>query len=232
MALALAVLLGARHATDPDHLTAVSTLILSDDPRGGRRAAWLGLFWGLGHAVTLFLFGLPVVLIGRGLPESLQRAAEFAVGLLITGLAVRLLVRWRRGYFHAHPHDHGAVHHTHPHVHEHATGSVHPHAHQHAHEESMGRTPLAAFAIGLVHGAGGSAGAGVLLVATMATRGQAVWALLLFSLAAAMSMAVVSSAVGYALVRGAVAPRLARFVPVLGCLSLIFGIWYAIGAIG
>ena len=73
---AVAVLLGLRHATDPDHLTAVSTLVMSDRRSGTRRAASLGAAWGLGHATTLFLFGLPVVLFRSALPEAVQSAAE------------------------------------------------------------------------------------------------------------------------------------------------------------
>jgi high-affinity nickel permease len=72
MALLVAVLLGLRHATDPDHLTAVSTLLLGENRRSWRRAAGLGLAWGMGHATTLFLFGLPLVLFGRLLPPLIQ----------------------------------------------------------------------------------------------------------------------------------------------------------------
>ena len=96
LALAIALLLGLRHATDPDHLTAVSTLVLSDERAAGR-AGLLGLFWGLGHATTLFLFGLPLVLFQGALPDQIHRAAEVAIGVLIAVLAVRLLLRWRRG---------------------------------------------------------------------------------------------------------------------------------------
>src|SRR3954447_4620288 len=103
---AIAVLLGLRHATDPDHLTAVTTLIAG----GGhhhRKARSLGFIWGLGHATTLFVFGLPIVLAKSYLPEAVQQAAEAAVGLLIVGLAIRLLVRWREGRFHGHDHSRG-----------------------------------------------------------------------------------------------------------------------------
>lgn len=71
--LVVAILLGLRHATDPDHLTAVSTLVLSDARRATRRATMLGLGWGLGHATTLVAFGLPVVLYGRHLPAVVPR---------------------------------------------------------------------------------------------------------------------------------------------------------------
>ena len=85
--LLVAVLLGLRHATDPDHLTAVSTLIVADRRHGTARARRLGLAWGAGHATTLFAFGMPIVLVGAYLPDSLQRAAEVAIGLIIAALA-------------------------------------------------------------------------------------------------------------------------------------------------
>ncbi|MBA2305504.1 MAG: hypothetical protein H0W08_23120 [Acidobacteria bacterium] len=231
LGLVVALLLGARHATDPDHLTAVSALILSDDRSGGRRAAVLGLFWGLGHATTLFLFGVPIVMFGAHLPEAVGRAAEFSVGAVTVFLAVRLLLRWRRGYFHSHLHRHGEVRHTHPHVHEHAPAASHPAAHPHRHAEGLGRSPATAFGIGLMHGMGGSAAVGVLLVASVADRVGAVAGLLLFAAATALSMAVVSAALGYGLVRGPVAPRLERLVPAFGGASLLFGVWYALSAL-
>ena len=94
--LAVAVLLGLRHATDPDHLAAVSTLVAGGRERATRRAGELGLAWGAGHAVTLFAFGLPIVLFRAFLPERLQQGAETVIGLVIVALAVWLLVRWRR----------------------------------------------------------------------------------------------------------------------------------------
>src|SRR4029453_4967790 len=102
--IAVAILLGLRHATDPDHLTAVSTLIVSDEERGTRRAGLMGFSGGLGHATTLFPFGLPIVLFRSYLPEWLQRGAEVAIGLVIMALALRLLGRWAAGAFPAHAH--------------------------------------------------------------------------------------------------------------------------------
>src|SRR5262249_36224882 len=125
--VAVSMLLGLRHASDPDHLAAVTTLIASSRERAGRRAARLGLSWGLGHATSLFAFGLPVVLYSAYLPKALQSAAETSVGLLIIGLAVVLLVRWRRGVF--------------------AVGRTHTHV--------PTRSARGAFGIGLVYGVGG-----------------------------------------------------------------------------
>lgn len=235
LALVVAILLGLRHATDPDHLTAVATLVVSDEERGSRRAGALGVAWGLGHATTLFLFGLPVVLFRSALPEWVLRAAEVAIGVVIAALAIRLLVRWRRGYLHLHPHRHGALEHAHPHVHEgeeeHAAGGGAAHAHEHRHGEALGRTPAAAFGIGLVHGVGGSAGVGILLVSAISGRVAGAAALALFAGAAALSMGLVSATFAQALARGPLAARLEAAIPVFGLVSLLFGCWYALGAV-
>src|ERR687897_854331 len=101
--LLVGLALGLRHASDPDHLAAVTTLIASEkDGRGMRKAGGMGLFWGIGHGTSLVLIGLPLVLLGSYLPGPVQQAAEALIGVIIIILAARLLVRWRRGHFHAH----------------------------------------------------------------------------------------------------------------------------------
>ena len=212
--VAVAILLGLRHATDPDHLAAVTTLIASTERRA-RDAARLGLAWGAGHALTLFALGVPIVLYRAYLPETVQRGAETAIGFLIAGLAVWLLVRWRRGAFHAHAHVHGDRSHAHLHSH-----SATPHEH------ARGRTPLGAFAVGLLHGIGGSAGVGILLVGTIDGTVLPIGALGLLAAFTAVSMTLLTTGFGLALA-GRSAGRLA---PALGAASLAFGLWYALGA--
>jgi high-affinity nickel permease len=230
LALAVATLLGLRHATDPDHLTAVSTLVMSDKHSTWRRASSLGLAWGLGHATTLIALGLPVVLFERELPGAVGRIAEIAVGLLIVALAARLLVRWRRGYIHVHAHSHGPVRHAHPHVHDHRDAHA-DEPHEHRHVEALGRSPLAAYGIGLVHGVGGSAAASVLVIASVTKPAEAAVALLLFAFATAVSMALCSAAFGLMLTREPVARRLETLTPALGALGLTLGVWYVLGAL-
>ena len=225
--LVVALVLGLRHATDPDHLTAVSTLIASEQDDGVRRAARLGLAWGGGHATTLVVFGLPVVLFGSALPDGVQRACEMAVGVTIIALALRLLVRWRNGRFHAHAHRHGSIEHRHLHGH---AGPTHDHVHAPA--AQLGRSGLQAYGIGLVHGAGGSAGVAVLLIAGAPGHGEAIAALLIFALATAASMTMLSLFTGWALTRGAVVQRALAVTPALGVFSLTFGAWYLLGAAG
>jgi High-affinity nickel-transport protein len=196
----VAILLGLRHATDPDHLTAVSTLVAGDraDTRGAGR---LGLAWGLGHATTLFAFGLPIVLYRSYLPETLQTAAETLIGLVIVALAARLLLRWRESRRGADRHLHAA------------------------------RSPLQAYGIGLVHGIGGSAGVGVLLLASIPDHVEAVAALGLFAAFTAVSMSLASTSFGWVLSRGAVQRSFVSVAPALGALSLAFGVWYSLGAV-
>jgi hypothetical protein len=230
--LLLALLLGLRHATDPDHLTAVSTLLLNGEGNRPRRAALLGWTWGLGHATTLCALGVPFVLFDLQLTAPVQRAAEALIGVLIALLAGRLLLRWRRGYFHMHAHQHGAVAHIHPHAHEHSGGpGAHPVAHSHSHAENLGRSPMASFGVGLLHGVGGSAGAGMLLMASASTRTQGAVGLLVFATATASSMVVLSLVFAHAVGRKAIRHRLAELVPVFATAGLIFGVWYSVGAL-
>jgi hypothetical protein len=192
--LLVAVLLGLRHATDPDHIAAVTTLMASGREHARRRAAALGVWWGLGHALTLVLFGVPILLFEAYLPDVVQRGAETAVAALIVYLAVRLLVR-------------------------------HRHRHAHGHEV---RRPLAAFGIGLVHGMGGSAGVGVLLLAAIPSTALAVSALVVLALFTAVSMTIVTTGFGATL--GSRQSAAVAAAPVLGLASLAFGLWYAAAA--
>jgi hypothetical protein len=218
----VAVVLGFRHATDPDHLAAVSTLIAGTRERATSAAARLGLAWGIGHATSLFAFGLPIVLFKSYLPEPVQQGAETMVGLVIVALAVWLLIRWRRGLFHLHLHAHEGALHAHGHVHD---GDAHPH------RAARARSPFQAFGIGLVHGMGGSAGVGVLLLASIHEHATAVAALGLFALCTALSMAALSTGLGFTLDRGPVRNLFPRLAPALGLMSLSFGVWYALGAL-
>lgn len=224
LVIGVAILLGLRHASDPDHLAAVTTLIASKKDRTRRLAARLGFAWGLGHATSLFAFGLPVVLYRAYLPEVVLKVAEKLIGLVIIGLAVWLLVRWRRGLFHLHAHEHEAARHLHLHGH----GAQPEHAHAHTIRTC---SPLQAYAIGVVHGMGGSAGVGILVLATIHSHALAVVALALFAFFTAVSMALLSSGFGLALSSRRIRRSFHQLAPALGSASLAFGVWYALGAL-
>jgi ABC-type nickel/cobalt efflux system permease component RcnA len=205
--LFVAILLGLRHATDPDHIAAMTTLVAAGRERASRSAAGLGAWWGVGHGITLVLFGVPILLAERFVPERVQQGAETAVAAMIVFLAIRLLVRWRHGYFDLH---------------------AHPHPEQ-AHRHHV-RTPLGALGIGLVHGIGGSAGVGILLLATIPSETVAVASLLLLALFTAVAMAAVTVGFGLTLSSRPVASASRAVVPALGAASFAFGLWYAAAA--
>ena len=166
----VAILLGLRHATDPDHIAAITTLWRQGARTPGVAPPLSASWWGLGHAVTLVVFGRPDPAL-RGLsPGRLQRGAETAVAALIVFLGVRVLVRHR--LFIAMP----------------CTGRP-----RHRHKV---RTPFAAFGIGLVHGMGGSAGVGVLLLAAIPSKALAVASLVVLAFFTAVSMTVVTTGFG------------------------------------
>ncbi len=205
--LLVGVLLGLRHATDPDHIAAMTTLVASGRERAVRSAARLGAWWGVGHGITLVVFGIPILLAERYLPERLQQGAETAVAALIVFLAIRLIVRWRHGYFNLHAHPHSDEHHRH-----------------------AVRTPAGAVGVGLVHGMGGSAGVGILLLAAIPSETVAVASLMLLALFTAVSMTIVTAGFGLTLASRPVAAASNTVIPALGVASLVFGIWYAAAA--
>jgi high-affinity nickel permease len=232
LVLVVSLALGLKHASDPDHLAAVTTLIaggVEGEPAGGKegmgRAGSMGLLWGLGHGTTLVLIGLPLVLVGQFLPEPIVMFAEVTIGAIIALLAIRLLLRWRRGAYHVHTHRHEEA--THRHLHSHAEAPEHGHGHAIPH-----RTPLSAYGVGLVHGIGGSGGLTLLLLSTIPNKGAAAVALLIFAVGTAVSMSLLSTAFGFAIAGGPVARRFEQVAPVLGVAGVAFGVWYALGALG
>jgi hypothetical protein len=164
----------------------------------------------------------PVLLLRSFLPGVVEQSAEALIGVIIVVLAARLLVRWRRGAYHVHEHEHDGRAHAHLHTHARDTAHVHEHAI---------RTPAKAFAIGLVHGTAGSAGVAVLLIAAIPSTTLACVALIVLVLGCALSMSLMSAAVGGALNAAKARRRLARAIPVLGTLALAFGAWYVVAAL-
>jgi ABC-type nickel/cobalt efflux system permease component RcnA len=228
VALGVAFVLGLRHASDPDHLVAVTSLVAAD---GGdvRAATRLGAWWGIGHAATLLAVGLPLIAFKSQLPGWLERGAETGVGLVILVLALRVILKWLRGDYRAGPHVHVPAHHhgtrspagpgDHRHL-RHGEGSAH------AHHDL--RTPRQAFGIGLLHGLAGTGAVVVLLIAALPGRLEAAAALAVFAPMSILSMAACTSAFAWVLTRPVVAPLYRTvLVPALGAFGLVFGLWYA-----
>jgi ABC-type nickel/cobalt efflux system permease component RcnA len=215
VALGIAFVLGLRHASDPDHLVAVTSLVAAD---GGdtRRAARLGAWWGAGHAICLVLVGLPMIAFKSELPAWLELAAERAVGVVILLLAARVIAKWVRGDYRAGSHRHVEDRHRHL---RRGEGANHGHVHV--------RSPRQALAIGLLHGLAGTGAVVLLLVAALPGRLEAALALAVFAPMSILSMAAFTTAFAWILTRRILEPVYrAVLIPATGTFGLFFGLWY------
>ncbi len=193
---ALGFFLGIRHATDPDHVIAVSTIVSRE--RGIQSAALIGILWGVGHTFTILAAGGAIVLFGVVIPSRVGLTMEFSVALmliLVGGTTVSGILRPR-----GHPHVHGDYVHAHPHGHE-------PDHHGHGEQE----TPLARldrqfdrlgfyhvvrpFVVGVVHGLAGSAAVALLVVATIHDAALSLAYLLVFGLGTIAGMMLITVAI-------------------------------------
>jgi hypothetical protein len=221
VALGIAALLGLRHASDPDHLVAVTSLVAAEDG-DARRAARLGAWWGAGHAVALIALGVPLIAFKTELPGWLEASAEKAIGVVILALATRVVVKWARGDYRATPHAHdpgGPDRHDHRRHLRRAAGPDH----RHIHVRSGGQ----AASIGLVHGLAGTGAVVVLLIAALPSRLEAALALGLFAPMSLISMAACTAAFAWLLTRPIVEPLYRGVViPGLGLFGVVFGLWY------
>jgi ABC-type nickel/cobalt efflux system permease component RcnA len=206
--IALGFFLGIRHATDPDHVIAVTTIVSRQ--RSIRHAALIGVLWGLGHTLTILLVGSAIILFGVVIPPRLGLTMEFSVGLMLVLLGILNLsgmMRWitetltpGQSSQHSHPHEHGDFVHTHPHGHG-------PEKHGHSEDATpvgwMDRTfgklglyqTLRPLAIGIVHGLAGSAAVALLVLTTIRVPSWAVLYLLVFGIGTVAGMMLITAAI-------------------------------------
>jgi ABC-type nickel/cobalt efflux system permease component RcnA len=220
VALGIAFLLGLRHASDPDHLVAVTSLVASDDG-DARGAARLGAWWGLGHASMLVLLGIPLIAFKSELPASLESGAEKAIGVVIVALALRVIWKWARGDYRLGRHSHPLAAergHAHSHV---RTGQRREHRHDQV------RTPRQAFGIGLLHGLAGTGAVVVLLLTALPSQLEAALALAVFAPMSILSMTACTTAFAWVLTRRIVEPLYRGvLIPAMGLFGIMFGVWY------
>jgi ABC-type nickel/cobalt efflux system permease component RcnA len=157
--LALGFVLGLKHALDPDHMVAVSTIV--SESKSVKRSSLVGTFWGLGHTMSLLLAGVLVIALKVQISDRLASWMEFAVALMLILLGLKAMLKSLRGWkVHVHRHTHDGT--THSHLHMHRGDEDHQHAHRH-----LIRSGARPFAVGLVHGMAGSAALMILVLATI-----------------------------------------------------------------
>jgi high-affinity nickel-transport protein len=253
--LTLGFFLGMRHATDPDHVIAVSTLVTKG--RTVWSAARLGILWALGHTITILLVGGSIIVFGLVISPRAGLSLEFAVALMLIALGLSNLkslltdlqmtvsavaVSPTRGiHWHAHAHTHGGLRHNHPHEHG---------PHEHGHDDAaaapswldrwLGELTLYQVArpvvVGIVHGLAGSAALALLVLTTIPSPPWAVGYLLVFGLGTIVGMMLITAAIGAPLAYTAGRfTRIHRYLGLAsGVLSLVFGLFlvYEIGVVG
>jgi high-affinity nickel-transport protein len=241
--LALGFFLGMRHATDPDHVIAVTTIV--SNQRNHARAALIGAFWGVGHTLTIFLVGTGIILFNLVIPVRLGLSMELCVAIMLIILGLVNVASFLRSMpvgsidshdnvIHSHPHSHGDYIHNHPHAHQ-------PEAHPHPAD----RTPLAwfdhvfggvglyqylrPFVVGVVHGLAGSAAVALLVLTTIRNPRWAIAYLLIFGVGtvAGMMLITMSIASAFTLVGRGRQKFSRRLALVSGLLSLAFGLFVA-----
>jgi ABC-type nickel/cobalt efflux system permease component RcnA len=244
--IALGFFLGMRHATDPDHVIAVTTIISRQ--RNITRAALVGAFWGIGHTVTIFVVGTLIILFDLVIPPRIGLSMELSVGLMLIILGIMNVMSFLRsmpkstlereqtsGVVHSHFHSHGDYVHSHAHGHE-------PEHHPHPAE----RTPVAwldrvlgriglyqhlrPLVIGVVHGLAGSAAIALLVLATIRDSRWAIAYLLVFGIGTIAGMMLITMSIASTFrLFGSSQVFFRRLGLASGVLSLVFGLMLAYG---
>lgn len=216
--VAAAFALGVRHALDPDHLVAVSTLVAEE--RRLWPAARLGLWWGVGHLLPIAALGLPLVVLRLQLPAVWEDAVDLGVGALLVVLGLRTLWNLRRERVHFHVHEHDG--HVHPHFHTHAHGPGHGHPHP-----LPGPRARISFLVGVVHGLAGSGAAAVVAMTSARSLGAGVAYLLAFGVGTVAGMFLTTLCIAAPTL--AAVSRWQRVYPAAraaaGLASVALGIW-------
>ena len=182
--LSIGFFLGLRHATEADHLAAVSTIV--SEKKSLFTASIIGGLWGLGHTISLFVVGLVVIFLKLQISESVEAKLEACVGVMLVILGLNALRKlFRSEKIHVHTHDHGAREHLHFHTHQDEKSEV-------AHHRFSPRSVV----IGMVHGLAGSAALMLLIVPTIPTPAVAVMYILIFALGSIGGMMVMSLLIG------------------------------------
>jgi hypothetical protein len=211
----LGLILGMRHATDPDHVIAVTTILSRE--RRLMTAARIGVVWGLGHTLTVLLMGAAIIVFKIAIPVRLGLAMEFAVAVVLILLGIGAVASLMRKFavrlrgpsspqedliVHAHPHAHFGATHSHPHVHlgagEEARDSIH-HDHRipaNKLPRSASRRPLLkSFGVGLVHGLAGSAAIALLILSAIPQPPWATLYLAIFCVGTIIGMGLITAAI-------------------------------------
>lgn len=230
--LGLGFAFGLKHATEVDHVVAISTIV--SQRRSVLRSALVGGLWGAGHTASLVVVGVMVLVFRVAIPPRVANWLEFGVALMIIGLGVVAVVRVlrKRADVHLHRHAHDGESHVHVHFHEqgteHASTKVSPST-QSSHSHALASVGFKPLLVGAMHGLAGSAALTLLVLTQIPSVWLGLLYLGLFGLGSTVGMLLMSGLIGLPFALSA--QRLSRFnyglQTVAGSLSIAFGLWYA-----
>jgi high-affinity nickel-transport protein len=230
--LGLGLVFGLKHATEADHIVAVSTIV--SEQRSLLRSCAVGALWGIGHTISLVLVGILVLALRVNVPQGIAHWLEFGVALMIIGLGLSALLRLRSGrrrrrdvHLHKHNHDDG-VSHVHLHFHEHETGHTGGGAVA-AHSHAVSRIGFKPLLVGAMHGLAGSAALTLLVLTQIQSTALGLVYLAVFGIGSIAGMLLMSGLIGlpFALSARRLGGVNYSLQAIAGALSVAFGLWYA-----
>ena len=224
--LGLGLAFGLKHATEVDHVVAVTTIV--SEQRSVWRAAIVGGLWGAGHTASLVVVGVFVLTLRVAVPEGIADWLEFGVALMIIALGVNAVARALRGRAdaHLHQHRHGGVEHAHLHFHEEDACHAEVEA---GHTHAVTRVGFKPVLVGAMHGLAGSAALTLLVLAQIDSVALGLLYLAVFGFGSVLGMMLMSGLVGlpFALGTRRLGGLSYGLQVAVGALSIVFGLWYA-----
>jgi sulfite exporter TauE/SafE len=214
--LILGFILGIKHAIEPDHVIAVSTI--ASQSKKLWKSTLAGVFWGIGHTATLLVMGVMIIMTKGQIPDVWSMSLEFLVGVMLVYLGVSSVLAYRRKNVHAHTHAHDGM--VHNHFHSHAQSTLHDHEHR-------GGSYLKSVLIGFVHGLAGSGAMVLLTMSTVSSVWESCAYILVFGAGTIVGMLLITTVIGIPFVMSAGKLTLNRLLSQgTGWVSAVFGLYY------
>ncbi|WP_201319340.1 sulfite exporter TauE/SafE family protein [Paenibacillus sp. EPM92] len=211
MVMLLGFILGMKHALEPDHIIALSTI--ASRSKSLWRSSLTGVFWGIGHTSTLFVIGLLLILLKLELSLRLSLSLEFLVGIMLVYLGFSTVISFQRKKIHNHEHQHDGI--PHHHFHE---------KHEHSHSSF---SYIKSTMIGMIHGLAGSAAMVLLVMSTVSSVWKGIVYILVFGLGTVSSMLIFTTIIGLPFVLSVKKRNLnTKLILATGALSALFGFYY------
>jgi cytochrome c biogenesis protein CcdA len=202
--LALGFILGIKHAIEPDHVIAVSTI--ASNSKKLWHASLAGVFWGIGHTATLFILGIILILMKNDLSDKWSMSLEFLVGIMLIYLGITSLLTFRKHKQHSHLKE------------------------EHSKNDHLNKKDVSYFKsmfIGFVHGLAGSAALVLLTMSAVDTVWQGVLYILIFGVGTTIGMLIFTTILGIPFVLSKKRFKLSRsLILITGAISVMFGIYY------